>query len=446
MIYVVILTDPDTKGSTNNPQATEIQQLKGIHKRILPHIKANYSFQEVPMHTEQSTNLKNFIASTNNERIICITSGENGLDALIFMTNQLENKISRKNWLFIWAGTEYIPKLDSSCCKIDLAIFPYWHKQNLEPLFKSKSVSYQVIFEDMGIYSDMRRDYTCFIPNDDYLPTSLEENAHIVGFILGGHYKGNQLSLDLIGHWLDTIQTSTPHKNIYFIFMDSPITLELENKGDLVRNFVIDKLKEKNIPYSFISCEDIIENAEYANDPLKKRPMILNWIESRSGDIYISGDNLGDIFNVLGCTQSMQAPCVNVLLPKEPTKEPILTDPNFFNFYMDLYTINWSASKYEKNPWISITNNTLNDNSNDRLFNSIDGHLGASYISDEIPKASLMARICNSLSSISLFKKKQPYTSLEMNETHHGQKTNEEIINPIGTFVIEEDESNLTKG
>ena len=441
MLRVVFLINPDneTEPSLNEPQALNVQQLKGVRERILPFIKKSNMFETISLHKDRDGDLKTFAQTPHIRQTICVASGKDGLIALTTMTRAIKDVFERKKWLFIWVGHDYIETLSNSSCKIDLVVLPHWKERKISQQFNIKKPTFKCIFDFIGIYSDMRRDFDCFIPENSHLPTiDLEANTKVIGLILGGHLNGNILPVDLIEHWVKTIYeyALTSNDQLFFILMDSFVSLELPDKGDSLRNIVIEKLKTYTTNFTFISCLDTIKQDEqytFANDePLKKTPMILNWIESLGGEIYVTGDNIGDAYNILGCTQSLQVPCVHILLPKKPAESAFI-DPDFFNYYQD----EWHSANYPDKPWMTISKTSYNDGRafDDELIECIDKHLQMSLMPKEEPKPSLMARICDTLSSFGLFSKKNAnYSSVDLSETQHGTT----VKNPMGpTFTIE---------
>ena len=243
-----------------------------MESRLTAHIRKSYCFQEISIHSDRNSDLKAFSQIPHEAHTLCIASGEEGLCALNFMSKQLEKKIHRKQWGLIWVGVNYIDMLASPASKIDFVVFPHWKESKVIHKLQLIPKNFRLIFDFIGIYSDMRRDYSCFTPNEEQLPTlSLDENAKLIGFILGGHYNGHILPRDLIEHWLKTICEHALSKNesLHFILMDSPVTLELPDKGDGIRNIVIKTLKAYNIPHTFIGCEEKIE--EEQDEPASTR-------------------------------------------------------------------------------------------------------------------------------------------------------------------------------
>lgn len=450
MLRVVFLTNPDNEidPSLSQYQILAQQQLIGFKERILPFLKKNYAYQIITLHKDRDTELNDFAKMPHRMQTICITSGSDGLVAMNSMSRVIKDVFERKKWLFIWVGHDYVDTLANASCKVDIVILPYWKKGLFEEKLISKKTSYQSIFEDIGIYSDIRRDFSCFIPDDKHLPRkNIKDDSKIIGIIIGGQFKGKELPLNLIEHWLKNICDNALNgkeqplvcEDLYFIIMDSPITLTLKDKGKSMINAIIKILNTYGIKFHFESCLDTLQQdgaTTFINDdPLKKIPMVLNWIETRSGDIFVTCDNIGDIYNFLGCTQSYQEPVLNVLLPENPS-ESDLTDKDFFESYKSyVQDINLSEQ-----PWITLCYNMCSNGpySSDELFSKIDKHLKMSLINEEIPKQSFMARICNSISSISLFNRKKPsYASVELSETLHGQ-SNEQVSNPLNpVFTIE---------
>ena len=441
MLRVVFLINPDneTEPSLHEPQALNLQQLKGVRERVLPFIKQKSIFETISLHKDRDGDLKEFVQTPHLRQTICIASGKDGLVALTSMSRAIKDTFERKKWLLIWVGHDYTEALSNSSCKIDLVVLPHWKERIISQRFTIKKTTFKCIFDFIGIYSDMRRDFDCFTPQSNHLPTEhLNEGTKVIGFMLGGHFNGNILPIDLIEHWLKSIYeySIVNNEQLHFILMDSPVTLELPDKGDGLRNIIIEKLKPYNTKFTFISCLETLKADEqyiFSNDePLKKIPMIINWIESLGGEIYVTGDNIGDVYNILGCTQSLQVPTVHILLPRKPS-ESHLIDPDFFHYYQD----EWNSVNYKDKPWITITKSSYNDGRafDDELIECIDNHLQSSLIHEEEPEQSLMARICKSLSSFSFFSKKQAkYTSLDLSETQHGSAT----TNPmIPSFTIE---------
>lgn len=441
MLRVVFLINPDneTEPSLNEPQALNLQQLKGIRERVLPFIKKKSIFETISLHKDRDGDLKEFVQTPNLQKTICIASGKDGLVALTSMSRAIKGELERKKWLLIWVGHDYTEALSNSSCKIDLVVLPHWKERTLIEKFTIKKPTFKCIFDFIGIYSDMRRDFDCFTPESKHLPTvHAGEATKVVGFMLGGHFNGKILPIDLIEHWLKTIYEYSILNNeqLHFIIMDSPVTLELPDKGDGLRNIVIEKLKSYSTKFTFISCLETLKVDEwhtFSNDePLKKIPMIINWIESLGGEIYVTGDNIGDAYNILGCTQSLQVPSVHILLPRKPSESHFI-DPDFFHYYQD----EWHSANYQDKPWMTISKSSYNDSRafDDELIECINDHLLISLIGEEEPKESFMARICKSLSSFGFFSnKKAQYTSLDLSETQHGSST----TNPmIPSFTIE---------
>lgn len=445
MIRLVFLTNPDIEPSSTDSLSLANQQIKGFRYQVMNFLNTKSdNVMEMQLHSGRNEDVNAFVNDSFLGHIICVASGTSGLSALNALSQKINAHSDRHKWFLIWLNDDYDQKLKLDSCQIDLAILPIWKRTSVINEFLGSSISFKLFFDCCGIYDDMQRHYRCFEPLPNFvLSTEITEDTKLVGLCYGGHLKGSLLPFDDITHWIAKIHEYEHqlNKQLFYVLMNSPATLELPDKGKAINQLIKKQLNELNVPYIFIHATESINHTScYAmpsDEDLKKIPMVINYIESHKGSLYVTGDDLGRIYHILGSTQSFITPSVRVLVPKNPQTSGYI-DNDFF----DEHKTDWYPGQHNFAPWITINSDAHTDHLtfDEDISKHINDHINKSLITEEIPEVSFWAKLCSRISTFGLFKEKKNNTRYQevssLSKTQHGQPlANSEVSNPMNEQI-----------
>lgn len=427
MLRVVILNTTYQSKTDGESYALAYQQLRGLRFEITKHlISQNRSFKEIAVDADHDQDIMDFVAQKSFiGHTICIASGEIGLQGLMMIARALnKDPAEREKWLITWVGSHPSKRLQSICCTIDLVILPHWKMALTNEILQERAeqpFTFQVIWNYGGYFSDWQRHYACFEPNETIIPKNISETTSIIGLIIGGNIPS-----DVMRHWVHQICVHNKNINdqVHVVLMDSMLSNDLPDRGISLIKIIIDILKEHKITHTFVEHTNTLPTLDKKSEPLRQIPMYINWIESRSGRFYVTGDNLGDIYNILASTPSFQIPTVCMLMPQSPETSTFI-DQSFFKYHSD----QWFKFMYKETPWLTITPGHFDD----ELSNAIDQHIcSVSIMQDEIPThpKSCFKKLCE---TFSIFKTNRSYSKVRkdpLSTTEHG-----ETHNPIFTIT-----------